>query len=265
MDDEDRSAGVTGQVGDGRGGWASEAAPATIRERFAQRKPGPHTLKLILGPLIAFVIAANVGDAMAPTLVDTHPLTLLSLNARNRNLILVTNQLDAVSYYVVGFVRLLASDPLFYLLGWYFGDRAVAWIEDRSNHAGRFMRSMEGFFGKAAYPLVVVMPNNFICLFAGSSGMAIGTFFALNAIGTVGRLYLIRWLGEAFEKPIDAVLDFIADYRPYLLATTVAFVVYTVWSEARSGKGEIGELLHLEEDLEGDLDAQTSDDRDAPR
>ena len=31
--------------------------------------------------------------------------------------------------------------------------------------------------------------------------------------GTIARLYLIRRLGEAFERPIDEVLDFIARYR----------------------------------------------------
>lgn len=242
---------------------ARAAGPTTIRERFIRHQPGPHTLKLILGPLIAFVIAANVGDAASAWLVDEHPLALLALNARNRNLILVTNQLDAVSYYAVGFIRLLASDPLFYLLGWYFGDRAVAWIEGRSNHAGQFLRSMEGFFGKAAYPLVVAMPNNFICLFAGSSGMGVGTFFALNAVGTVGRLYLIRRLGEAFEAPIDSVLDFIAEYRPYLLAVTIGLVAWSVWSETRSGKGELGELLHLEEDLERELEGEPSAEPDS--
>ena len=47
------------------------------------------------------------------------------MNARNRNLILVTNQLDAVSYYVVGTLRLLLSDPLFFLIGYWYGDTAL--------------------------------------------------------------------------------------------------------------------------------------------
>mgnify|MGYP006193657243 CR=1 FL=1 len=36
----------------------------------------------------------------------------------------------------------------------------------------------ERWFGKAAYPLVFIAPNNFICLFAGAAGMRIGWFFA---------------------------------------------------------------------------------------
>ena len=51
------------------------------------------------------------------------------MNARNRNLILVTNQLDAVSYYGVATVRLLLSDPLFFLIGYWYGDTALTWME----------------------------------------------------------------------------------------------------------------------------------------
>ncbi len=221
-----------------------------VRARFTRREPGPHTLKWIMVPLIGFVIAANVGDAFMPTLVDSNPLLLAALNSRTRNLVLVTNQLDALEFYAVSFLRLLASDPLFYLLGWYYGDRAVEWIETKHDGAGRFMRGAEQFFSKAAYPLVFIAPNNIICLLAGSAAMPIGIFILLNATGTIARLYLIRVFGEAFDQPIEAVLGFIADYRPYLLALTIGIVLVTSARQTRSGTGELGELLHLEEELD---------------
>jgi membrane protein DedA with SNARE-associated domain len=233
---------------------------AGVLARFHRREPGPHTLKWIGFPLIAMVIAANVGDAFMPTLVESNPLALIALNARNRNLILVTNQLDAASYYVVGFFRLLLSDPLFYLLGWYYRDRAVTWIEDRAAGIGGFLRSAEQYFDKAAYPLVAIMPNNFICLFAGSAGMPIRVFVALNAIGTLARLYLIRIFGEAFSEPIDDVLEFIGEYRPYLLALTIGIVVISSIRQAATGTGEVGEILHMEDDLEDDLEGDSEPD-----
>ena len=132
------------------------------------------------------------------------------MNARNRNLILVTNQLDAFSYYTVGTLRLLLSDPLFFLIGYWYGDAALDWMERRTKSYGQMLRQWEGWFGNAAYPLVFLAPNNFICLFAGAAGMSVAGFFATNIAGTVVRLYLIRRLGEAFEAPIDDVLGFIA-------------------------------------------------------
>ncbi len=108
--------------------------------------------------LVGLVVAGYVGDALAPTLVDTHPPLLLLLNPRNRNLVLVTNQLDPVGYYVAGTVRLMASDPLFYLIGFFYGDAAVRWVERKTPTYGQMLRSIEGFFEKASYPLLFIAP-----------------------------------------------------------------------------------------------------------
>jgi membrane protein DedA with SNARE-associated domain len=211
-------------------------------------------------PMIAFWVVSIIGDAIAPTLVDTHPLLLIALNPRIRNMVLVVNQVDPVWFYVVGTVRLLLSDPLWYLLGYYWGDRAVAWVEGRSDTWGRYAREFEKFYKKAAYPLVIAIPNNWICLFAGSAGMRPVVFFSLNIAGTIGRLYLIALFGEAFEEPIDWVLDFIQTWRWYLVALSVTIVAITTWRQARSGSTEIQDLIALEEELE----REDAGEREAP-
>lgn len=211
--------------------------------------PSRARLWLVLGPLIVLVIAAQLGDALAPTLAVDHPLTLITLNARNRNLILVTNSLDAVSFYTVGFLRLLASDPLFYILGFWYGDAGVKWVEKRSTSFGGLLRTWEWMFQKAAWPLVAIAPNNFICLFAGAAGMTPAVFLTLNLIGTAVRLYLVRVLGKAFDQPIASVLDFIRDYRLPLTALSVALVVITVIADRRSGKGELSAITSIEDEL----------------
>jgi membrane protein DedA with SNARE-associated domain len=223
--------------------------------------PSRARLWLVLGPLVVLVIAAQIGDAFAPTLAVEHPLSLITLNARNRNLILVTNSLDAASFYTVGFLRLLASDPLFYILGYWYGDAGVKWVEKRSSSFGNLLRTWEWMFQKAAWPLVAIAPNNFICLFAGAAGMTPAVFMTLNVLGTMVRLYLIRVLGKAFDKPIDAILGFIRDYRLPLTAISIALVVITVISDRRSGKGELEALTHIEDDLgvEEDADADEPD------
>ena len=210
--------------------------------KLDRRPPGPHTLKLLTVPIAALVVVSFVGDMIQPTLVDTHPLVLIAMNARNRNLILVTNQLDALSYYTVATVRLLLSDPLFFLLGYWYGDKALDWIDKRTNTYGQMLRQAEGWFGRAAYPLVFIAPNNVICLFAGAAGMSVGAFFAVNLAGTIVRLYLIRRLGETFEQPIDAVLDFIAEYRLILLAITIPLFGYLMVKELRQEKDELDAL-----------------------
>lgn len=225
-----------------------DSAAVAPRPKDERQPPGVHTLKLLAVPIVGLIILSNVGDALAPKLVDTHPLQLLAMNARNRNLILVTNYLDPVSYYVVGTLRLLLADPLFFLVGYWYGDTALAWMEQRTKSFGSTLRQMERWFGKAGYPLVFLAPNQYFCLFAGAAGMSVTGFFIANITGTLTRLYLIRRLGERFEAPIDDVLGFIGDYRtPLLVASVVLFGVVMV-NELRRGKDEMEALAEAVED-----------------
>jgi membrane protein DedA with SNARE-associated domain len=97
----------------------------------------------------------------------------------------------------------------------------------------------------------VIAPNQYICLFAGAAGMSVAGFAIANVVGTFGRLYLIRRLGEAFEQPIDDVLDFIGRYRAPLLVATISFFTIVMLRELRQGKEE---LETLEEAVEGSGD-----------
>ncbi len=220
----------------------------------ARPLPSRGKLTLVAIPIIGLIVLSNVGDALAPELVNSHPLQLLAMNARNRNLILVTNQLDAASYYIVGTLRLLLADPLFFLLGHWYGDTAIQWMEQRTKTFGSQLRNLEGWFAKAAYPIVFIAPNQYICLFAGAAGMSVAGFFAANITGTIVRLYLIRRLGEAFEAPIDDVLGFIQDYRTPLLVLSVAIFAVVMVNELRretTGLEELEELAETDEDPAG--------------
>ncbi len=215
---------------------------AVATRKLDRTPPGPHTLKLLAIPIVGLIVLSNVGDALAPDLVNSHPLRLIAMNARNRNLILVTNQLDAASYYIVGSIRLLIGDPIFFLVGYWYGDTALEWMEQRTKSFGGMLRQWESWFGKAAYPLVVIAPNQYICLFAGAAGMSVTGFAVANVVGTFGRLYLIRRLGEAFERPIDDVLDFIARDRGPLLVLSISLFTIVLLRELRQGKQELETL-----------------------
>lgn len=214
-----------------------------------RHRPSRRTLTLLIAPIIGLIIASNIGDALATTLATSHPLTLLMLNSRNRNLVLVTNQLDALSYYTVATARLLLSDPLFFLLGYWYGESAVQWMERRTRTFGGALRQMEGWFGRAGLVLVFVAPNNIVCLLAGAAGMRLSAFLAANLAGTVVRLYLIRRVGEAFDTPIESLLGFLRDYRLPLFVLSVAIVVASTLWEMRRGEGELEAVLHLDDEL----------------
>ena len=130
-------------------------------------------LTLLLVPIGALVAMANVGTALAPRLVTHHPALLITLDARNRHLLLVVAAgIGAVPFFTIGFFRLLVSDPLFFLLGRWYGEPALQWLEAKAGTgATRQLRWLERKFGRWGAPLVAIMPNNAICLFAGTSGM----------------------------------------------------------------------------------------------
>jgi membrane protein DedA with SNARE-associated domain len=236
------------------------AEDLTTRRSPERRRPSRRALALVSVPLVVITIVSYVGDALAPTLVDTHPAWLMALNSRTRNLALVTNEVDPVTYYGIGVTRLLISDPLFFLLGYWYGDAAVAWMERRTKTWGTMLRQVERWFGKAAYPIIFIAPNSYVCLFAGAAGMPLKAFFAVNIAGTIARLWLVRRFGEAFEAPIDDIVGWIGDHRVPLLVLSVGLVVLSIVMEAKKGETEVGSLAHLEDELdpegEGDAAAQ---------
>ena len=201
-----------------------------------------------------------LGDLALAEFVDKHPAWLIALNPRNRNLALATNQLDAVTYYTIGFARLVASDPLYYLLGYWYGERALSWVERRSRTYGPFVREGESFFRKASYPLIFAAPNNVVCALSAATGVRLRTFIVLNLSGTVARLVVIRQLGEVFQSPLQSIVDFIARYRVPVLIVSAIAVAWTLFGEFRGNDSELKTLTDLARDgSEADDEASPDD------
>ncbi len=212
-------------------------------------------VRILIGLVILSQGAAMIGDLALAEFVDRHPAWLIALNPRNRNLALATNQLDAVTYYGIGFARLVASDPVYYLLGFWYGDRAMAWVRRRSRTYGPLVDDGERFFRKASYPLIFAAPNNVICALSAATGVRLRTFIVLNLSGTVARLYVVRQLGVAFASPIQSVIDFIARYRVPVLIVSAILVAWSLYNEFRGDNSELATLRDLARDDDEDEDA----------
>jgi membrane protein DedA with SNARE-associated domain len=222
------------------------------------RPPPPRAAVTLVGALIvALVVANNVGNAVMTTWARDHPAWLLALNSTNRMLGLTTNQLDPLSYYGIGSARLLISDPLFFLLGMWYGDAAIRWVERKWASQGEMLRTFERWFDKAAYPVVFIAPNNIVCLLAGASSMPLVGFVAVNLVGTFTRLFLIRRAGEALESPLEGLLDIFDRYRLPLLALSVVAVVGSYLLDRKQGTDELHTLSEIEE-----LDDEVRDESD---
>ena len=90
-------------------------------------------------------------------------------------------------------------------------------------------------------------------------------FFAVNISGTITRLILIVLIGEAFSDPIDWLLNFIQEYRWYLLAVTATIGIFVILKEVRQGTGEISQLRRLGKELDHTEESSDPSDKDTPK
>ena len=228
-------------------------------------REGRRRLTFILVPVVILTVLAYVGDIAAAGLVERHPLWLISLNTRKRYLALVVPHTSALSFFVVGTIRQLLSDPLFYLLGRWYGDAGVRWLERKMGDGGGVVRFMERGFAKASWPMVAFFPNSLICMLAGASGMPVWLFFVLNTGGTVLSMVVLRAFGDVFGSPIKAFTDFIDQYRWWIIGFSAVMVGINVLMQRKRGGTElsVSEMeRELEDEVERDLDDEV--DREQP-
>ncbi|MGI8939622.1 MAG: DedA family protein [Iamia sp.] len=229
--------------------------PAPADAAPASGPPSKAARNVVVTLAIGFFVLALAGDTFLLANSDRYPELFIAMNARNRNLVLVKPELAWWAFFGIATVRLLVSDPLFFLLGRWYGDAGVRWIERRSATYGPLARTAERWFGKASYPLIVIAPNNYLCLFAGAGGMSVPVFAVLNVAGTVGRLTVLWFASDWIEKPLDLVRDFITDNRWLVFGISLGLLALSLWTDRRAGGGEVTGLLHIDEEI-AELEAE---------
>ena len=215
-------------------------------------------LPVLLVPIVAAMVVAMIGDVIGPTLINEHPLWQINLNPRNRWLLLAASQVAAWPFFIVGFVRLVAIDPLFYLLGLQHGDAALRWAERKLGDEAGLVRKIERWFGRFAPAVVLVAPNGYVCLLAGATGMRTRTFLVLNVVGTIGRLTLFLVAGAAFRDQLLDVLELIQRYQWWLVALSLLIVSFQ--ARRRRASGALGSVGTMQRELESEAGRGTTEE-----
>ncbi len=204
------------------------------QEDQARPKPSRRTLVLLVAPIIVITSMGAIATAFTPALAARHPLLLIALDARNRFLVLA-REVDIVPFVVVAILRRTFSDPLFYLLGRFYGDGAVRWLEKKAGF-GDLVTIAEKFFQKAAYPMVFFFPGAIVCALAGQTGMSPVGFILTNVAGTLAAVLAVRAFSDAISSPVEALLGFFDRNIVVTTSVTVALVVLSLILNRYQGK-----------------------------
>lgn len=227
---------------------------------MAERRRIP--LPWLVTPIVVLVILGSAADILGPHLINSHPLLQMFLNPRNRYLLLASTRVGAIEFFALGFARLVLTDPIGFLLGRQYGDAALEWAGKKMGDSGRFVTTLQRWFGKAGPVIILIAPNLYMCLLAGASGMRLRTFLTMNIAGTVGRLILIRLAGDAFNRQLESALEFIQRNQWKLVGVSFAVVaLQTVRSRRRGTLETPAEIEREIEDLEDLEDLESDDDQ----
>ena len=169
-----------------------------------------------------------VGTALTPLLVTHHPMALLALDSAGRNLLL-TRAVPLTPYLLIATVRRVSGALLFYLLGRWYGDSALHWLEQRAGRKGKIVLAVERAVRAAALPMVFIFPDALVSVLVGSAGLAPGAFVSVSLAGSVAVTLLIRSLGQAIAVPLTATLAYVAHHPWRITLPMVAVVTVTVF------------------------------------
>ena len=167
---------------------------------------------------ILFVIG-TIGSNIGPALVDENPTLVLALSSRNRNLFGSVPYIDPLAYWTIGFVRVLIAGVALFLVGRWYGTRALAWVEGNMGELPAIYRWMERAVDRFGWLALVAMPgSNVVCLLLGHRRMAPARFVVLISVGIVIKLAILWAGGQIFEDQIRQFLDWIERYQWWVVA-----------------------------------------------
>jgi membrane protein DedA with SNARE-associated domain len=182
---------------------------------------------------LLFVIG-TVGSNIGPALVDERPRLILMLSSRNRNLFGSVPYIDLASYLTIGFIRVLVAGIALYLVGRWYGTKALGWVEGNMGELPAIYKWTEKAVDRAGPAILVLMPgSNIVCLLLGHRRMPPKKFVPLLMIGIAFKLAILWQGGRIFEEQIKSFLEWIEKYQWYVV---VGLFAISFLQSARKGR-----------------------------
>jgi uncharacterized membrane protein YdjX (TVP38/TMEM64 family) len=190
--------------------------------------------KFVLGFTTILFVIGTIGSNIGPALVDENPIFVISLSSRNRNLFGSVPYIDPLAYSLIGFFRVLAAGVALYLVGRWYGQRALGWVEGNMGELPAIYRWTERAVDRFGWLALVAMPgSNVVCLLVGHRKMKPVPFLALISVGIVVKLAVLWVGGKIFEDQIRAFLNAIERYQWWVV---IALFGISFLQSARRGR-----------------------------
>lgn len=190
--------------------------------------------KFVLGFTTMLFVVGTIGSNIGPALVDENPILVISLSSRNRNLFGSVPFIDPLAYSLIGFFRVLAAGVALYLVGRWYGQRALGWVEGNMGELPAIYRWTERAVDRFGWLALVAMPgSNVVCLLVGHRKMKPVPFLALISVGIVIKLAVLWVGGKIFEDQIRAFLNAIERYQWWVV---IALFGISFLQSARRGR-----------------------------
>ena len=190
--------------------------------------------KAVLTLTTMLFVIGTVGSNIGPALVDEKPRLILMLSSRNRNLFGSVPYIDLASYISIGFVRILIAGIALYLVGRWYGTKALGWVEGNMGELPAIYKWTERAVDRAGPAILVLMPgSNIVCLLLGHRRMPPKKFVPLLMIGIAFKLAVLWQGGRIFEEQIKSFLEWIEKYQWYVV---VGLFAISFLQSARKGR-----------------------------
>lgn len=187
----------------------------------------PPWAPLTLAAFVGLVICTNVAGATWAKWLESSPETLLLLSSRNRYLVLALGaDVSWAGYWVIGFLRIALAFVVCHLIGRAYADDALRWFVKYLGVTPEALGQFNRGFAKAEWVIIPFFAgSNLVAALSGVHRTPWHRLAVLLTVGIIGRLVLIWWLAQIFERELEDFVGWLQRYSWWAVGISVVLVV----------------------------------------
>jgi membrane protein DedA with SNARE-associated domain len=196
----------------------------------------PRTGPIWIVLFVALVVCTQLSSIIT-SLAKTHPLLLVGLSARNRNIVLTAPVLPVWQWMLVAGLRLALSATVCHMIGRVYGDRALRWFWRFLGMPQEQVARFEQQIAKAEWIVVpFFVGSNIVWALTGAAATTWKRLVPMFAVGIVARFLLLWWLSRVFREELLRITTWMSDNQLWLILVSLVVVVLVNVRNFRNGR-----------------------------